>query len=82
MLELVGDFGGERGAKIGLDDFQHQVDGRRAAGAGVALAVDLENIAGAFNVREFLAEGGAVFPMDRAAVAVHQPGVGQHFASP
>lgn len=81
VLKLVGNFRGERGAKIGPDDFQHQVDGRGAARAGIALAINFKNIAGALDVGIFFAESGTVFPMDRAAVAGHEACIGQHLTA-
>ena len=66
---------------IAAHNLQHQVDRRRAAGAGVALAVDLEDVAGAFDVRKPLHEAGAVFPMDGAAVAFELAGLGEHVGS-
>eukprot|EP01132_Coremiostelium_polycephalum_P008723 gene8723-10721_t len=68
MVELVGHFIGKAGIEILPDDLQHQIDRGRPARAGIALAVDLENIAGAFDLRKTLLKTGAVFPMDRAAM--------------
>src|SRR3546814_19990206 len=57
------------------------VDGRGAAGAGEAVAVDLEQLAGHLDVGEVLAEAGQVLPVDGAAVAVEQAGPGEHVAA-
>src|SRR3546814_9836434 len=54
--ELVGDAGGQLVAVLAGDDVQHHVDGGGAAGAGEAVAVDLEELAGPLDVREILAE--------------------------
>src|SRR3546814_5554929 len=72
--ELVGDAGGELVTVLAGDHVQHHVDGRGAAGAGEAVAVDLEQLAGHLDVGEVLAEAGQVLPVDGAAVAVEQAG--------
>lgn len=77
VLELVGHQIGEVGTVIGADDLQHQVDRGRAARAGVALAVDLEHVAGALDLGEFFLKAGAVLPVDGAAEPVELAGFGQ-----
>src|SRR5690606_16728416 len=47
------------------------------AGAGVALAVDLVDIAGALDVGKALHEAGAVLPVNGAAVAFELAGLGE-----
>ena len=46
-------------------------------GAGEAVAVDLVDLAGAVEIREVLLEGGAVLPVDGAAVAVEEARPGE-----
>ena len=51
---------------------QHQVEGRRAAGAGQPVAVDLEQVGGDIDLGKLLDEARQVLPMDGALVAVQQ----------
>ena len=59
------------------DQRQHHVDRGRAAGAGEAVAVDLEQLLRRLDIRELLAEAVEVLPVDGAAMAVEQPCLGQ-----
>ena len=79
--ELVGHGGGQLVPVLPGDDVEHQVDRRRAAGAGEAVSVDLEQLVGHLDVREILHEPGQILPVDGAAVAVKQPGAGQDMAA-
>ena len=63
------------------DQLQHQVERRRAARAGEAVAVDLEQLRGHLDLRELLAEAGEVLPVDGAAIAVEQAGARQDVAA-
>ena len=52
MQDHLGDGGGELGAMLAGDQRQHHVERRSAAGAGEAVAVDLEQAAGDVELRE------------------------------
>ena len=54
------------------DDLEHHVACRGAARAGVAVPVDLEDVAGKLERREFLGDGRQAFPVDRAPTVVEQ----------
>ena len=60
------------------DQVQHHVERGGAAGAGVAIAVDLEEVGIDLRLRKFFREGRQRFPVDGAAAAVQNAGVGQH----
>ena len=69
---LLGDLAHQLLAVSGADQMQHQVERRRAAGAGQPVAIDLEQISGDLDRGKLLDEAGQVLPMDRALVAVQQ----------
>src|SRR5487761_948137 len=56
----------------GLDDRQHQVERRHAAGAGDAVAVDAVEILDEVDGRKLLADRPQILPMDGAAIARQQ----------
>src|SRR6218665_2893748 len=56
------------------DEFQHQVHGRRAAGAGQAVAVDAVKVAADLDGRELVGQRSQGFPVYRATPPVEQPG--------
>ena len=60
------------------DQVQHHVERGGAPGAGVAIAVDLEEVGIDLRLGKALGEGGERFPMDGAAAAVEDAGVGEH----
>jgi hypothetical protein len=55
------------------DDRQHHVERRGAAGAGVDVAVDLEQVGIDADLREGFLEAGQVFPVDGAALVLSRP---------
>ena len=55
-----------------LDQVQHQVERRRAARTGVAVAIDAEYLVIELDARKFFAERRQVLPMDRGAVVVEE----------
>ncbi len=75
VQEPVADGGGELAAVIALDQGYHHVERGNATGAGDPVAVDLEQRRRDGNIREGFAEGGLVFPMQRDAPAIEQPGL-------
>ena len=60
------------------DQVQHHVERGGAAGAGVAIAVDLEEVGIDLRLRKALREGRQRFPVDGAAAAFQDAGVGEH----
>ncbi len=77
----LGDGGGQLRAVLAGDQRQHHVERRGAAGAGEAVAIDLEQAAGDVELGESLAEARQVLPMDGAAIAVEHPGLGQEMGA-
>jgi hypothetical protein len=78
--EFFGDGGGERRAVVAAHHVEHEVQRRDAAGTGVAVTVDLEQLLRDDDLGKFLAEAGDVLPVDGAAVSVEEPGAGQRVA--
>ena len=72
--ELLGDRRRERAPVLAPDQMQHEIERRRAARAGEAVAVDLEELGGHLEIGVGLGEAGEVLPMQRAAVALEQAG--------
>src|SRR6218665_2637551 len=62
----------------GGDELQDQVQGRRAAGAGQAVAVDAIKVAADLDGRELVGQRSQGFPVYRATPPVEQPGPRQH----
>ncbi|SMC97624.1 hypothetical protein SAMN06297251_11599 [Fulvimarina manganoxydans] len=60
------------------DQHMHHVEGRDAAGASQAPAIDLVDRGDETRLREGLCEGCRVLPVDRAAIPVEKTGGGQH----
>jgi hypothetical protein len=81
MHEQLTDRGGGFGPVVARDFGQHHVAGRHPAGAGEAVAVDLEELGLDVEVWKSLAEAFQVFPVYGAAIAVQQPGMGQHMSA-
>ena len=78
--ELVRNHGRDVFAKVAFDDVQHQIQGRHAAGAGVAVAVNGEELAGKNDFGEFFFQRSHVLPMHHGLVFVQQTGFGQGVA--
>ena len=78
--ELVRNHGRNVLAEMALDDVQHQIQGRHAAGAGVAVAVNSEELAGKNDFGEFFLQRSHVLPMHHGLVLVQQTGLGQGVA--
>ena len=78
--QLFGDGYRQLLAMGGRDPVEHHVHRGGAAGTGEAVAVDLEQFAGRLDLREGFGEARQIFPVDRAAVAVEQPGAGKDVA--
>ncbi|MNR09577.1 hypothetical protein D3C85_1257840 [compost metagenome] len=80
--QQFGSPGGDFGA-VGLAGHQLQghVHGRHATRAGVAVAVQLEQLVGNNDAREALLQRFDVFPVNGAAVALEQVGAGQQVAA-
>jgi hypothetical protein len=78
--QLIGDEVGQVLAMVVGDDLEHQVDRRRAARGGDPVAVDHEDRLRQGHVLEFLGETVLVLPVDRRALAVQQPRLGQRVA--
>ena len=81
MRRCFGDVRGKIGAMLAGDERQHHVERRSAARRTETVAVDLEQTAGRLDFREGLREAGEVLPMDRALIAVEQPGFGQNMGA-
>ena len=64
-------------AVLQADQMQHHVHRGAAAGAGEDRPVDLEQVAGYLDIREFLYEARDMLPMQRAAPFPQQPGARQ-----
>ena len=64
-----------------LDQVQHQVQRRDAAGAGEAVAVDAEELVAQLDARKFLAQRREVLPVDGGAVVIQQPRLGERIAA-
>ena len=79
--ELLGDERRDVGPEIVLDHVEHQVERRDAAGARVAVAVDREELRGELDPRKLLAQRGHVLPVDRGAVLVEEPRLGERVAA-
>ena len=79
--ELLGHRGRQLAAMVVADQRQHQVERGDPAGTSHALAVDLEQLRRDVELREGFLEAGQVLPMDGAAIAVEQSGVGQDIAA-
>ena len=75
--ELLGDQRRNMAPMVLLDDVQHQVQRRHAAGAGVAVAVDHKQLLGKSHARKLFTQRRHVFPMDDGLVFVQQAGLGQ-----
>ena len=75
--ELVGHAGGDLLPELPGDQGQHHVDRGRAARAGEARPVELEQLLGHVEPGELFAQRILVLPMDRAAVTVEQARLGQ-----
>eukprot|EP01136_Pigoraptor_vietnamica_P006590 Opistho-1_new@39680 len=75
--ELVRHLGGDALAVARLDQRQHQVERRDAAGAGEPVAVDDEQVLGERNLGELLADRREVLPVDGGAVAVEEARFGE-----
>ncbi len=78
MDELVGDLRGDVRPVVADDQRQHHVGRRRAAGAGEAVAVDLEQVGPDLEPVMLGGEARLVLPVDRRPVAVEEAGLGQH----
>ena len=75
---LLADAVDELVVEIVADQLQHHVERGGAAGAGVDVLVDLEEIGEDIGLREGLGEARQVLPMDGAALVGQQAGRGQH----
>ncbi|MNZ83796.1 hypothetical protein D3C78_1025350 [compost metagenome] len=64
-----------------VDQVQHQIDGRGAAGRGDASAVDFEQFLGDAQLWIRLLEGLDSFPVQGHPMAVQQAGFGEHNAT-
>ena len=72
VQEPVADGSRELAPVIALDQSHHHVERGDAAGAGDAIAVDLEQRRHDRDIGEGLAEGGQVLPMQRGAALIEQ----------
>src|SRR5262245_6365416 len=81
VQEPVADRGGKLAAMIALDQSHHHVEGRDAARAGDAVAVDFEQRWRDGDIREIFAECRLMLPMKRHAAAVEKAGAGEDIRS-
>ena len=77
VQEPVADRGRKLAPVVALDQRHHHVERGDAARAGDAIAVDLEQRRRDLDIGEGFAEGRLMFPMQRRARAVEQPGFRQ-----
>ena len=72
--ELLGNELRDVRTELALDQVQHQVERRHAAGAGEAVAVDAEELVAQLDARKLLAQRREILPVDGRAVAIEQAG--------
>ena len=78
---LLADAVDEIVVEIVADQLQHHVERRGAAGAGVDVLVDLEEIGKDVGLREGLGEARQVLPVDGAALVGQEAGGRQHMGA-
>ena len=81
VQEPIADRGGKLAAMIALDQRDHHVEGRDAAGAGDPVAVDLEQRGRHGDVGKVFAEGWLMLPMERHAAVIEKSGAGENVRS-
>jgi hypothetical protein len=81
VKEPVGHRQGQAPPLRRLDQRQHHVERRGAAGTGAAVAVDFVQRTRQLQMGEALRDGRNVFPMRGASIAGQQPGPGQDVGS-
>ena len=81
MQNGLGDIGGDVLAVLMGNQGQKHIERRSTAGTGEAVAIDFEQSAGRLDVREFFAKAGQVLPVESAAVAIEDAGLGQNMGA-
>ena len=79
--ELLGHLLRDGAAMLLLDQIDHEIERRRAARAGVAIAIDGEYLGANLDQRKFFAQRVHVFPMNGRLVAIEQTRPREHVAT-